>query len=72
MRTLTALPNDESQSLPDLAHVTPDRPADPGLDGDYEGGSAPIGPLLTKALYTLGGVAIVAGTLVVLAGLSAV
>jgi hypothetical protein len=72
MRTLTALSNDERQPLPDLAHITVDRPADPGLDGDYERGSAPIGPMLTKALYTLGGMAIVAGTLVVLAGLSAV
>jgi hypothetical protein len=72
MRTLTALPDDERHSLPDLAHITPDRPADPGLDGDDEGGSAPIGPMLTKALYTLGGMAIVAGTLVVLAGLSPV
>ncbi len=58
--------------LPDLSHVTPDRPADLGLDGDYEDGSARIGPMLTKALYTLGGAAIVAGTFVALYGFSGV
>lgn len=63
---------DKNLPLPDLADVTPCMPADRDLDGDYEASSAPIGSMLTKALYTMGGVAIVAGTFVVLAGLSGV
>lgn len=73
MHTLESVKKDSDDlSLPELAHVAPDRPADPSLDGDYEDSTLPVGPVLTKALYTLGGVAVVAGTFVMLAGLSGV